>query len=93
MQLLDAELEPEFLFVEIRSVSISNKDKHGVVTLALTGPLHPCLAKHFEEEAESDVDTQIDSEDRGNHKMQENEKKDRECTSVCPFFTTTFVRY
>ena len=80
-QKLDTDLEPEFLFVEIRMLSLSSEDKPGIATLSLTGPLHPCLAKHFEDE-EADSDHESDNENEG--KGEGNQKKVTSSDSVGP---------
>jgi hypothetical protein len=60
-------------------LSLSSQDKPGMVTLSLTGPLHPCLAKHFEDEEESDGNS-----DNEGKELQGNQKKDTSCDSVGP---------
>jgi hypothetical protein len=60
-------------------LSLSSQDKPGRVTLSLTGPLHPCLAKHFEDEDESDNDS-----DNGGKELQGNQMNDTSCDSVGP---------
>jgi hypothetical protein len=71
-------------------LSLSIQDKPGMVTLSLTGPLHPCLAKHFEDEEESE-----DNSDNEEKELQGNQKKDTSCDSVglgTPAFHIFLVR-